>query len=139
MLRVFISSTRTRTTSQLKLRNLDSKHSSWQLCGSTCRNASRPHLCPFAPYCLTESGVASPGMSPSIKLTPCSRMVQKSREGFDVVYAQQRTRAGEMAVKRFVSRAGHEPTNRMAKRPRFACRTRLVVSIMSIGTETIAQ
>jgi polyisoprenyl-phosphate glycosyltransferase len=42
-------------------------------------------------------------------------MVQKWKEGFDVVYAQRRTREGETAIKRFVSWAGYNLINRIAE------------------------
>jgi glycosyltransferase involved in cell wall biosynthesis len=42
-------------------------------------------------------------------------MVKKWREGFDVVYAQRRTREGETAFKRFVSWAGYKLINRIAE------------------------
>ena len=43
------------------------------------------------------------------------QMVEKWRDGFDVVYAQRRTREGETAIKRFVSWAGYELINRIAE------------------------
>jgi glycosyltransferase involved in cell wall biosynthesis len=42
-------------------------------------------------------------------------MVRKWREGFDVVYAQRRTREGETAFKRLVSWAGYKLINRIAE------------------------
>jgi polyisoprenyl-phosphate glycosyltransferase len=42
-------------------------------------------------------------------------MVRKWREGFDVVYAQRRTREGETAFKRLVSWAGYKLINRVAE------------------------
>ena len=43
-----------------------------------------------------------------------AEMVQKWRDGYDVVYAQRRTREGETAIKRFVSWAGYKLINRIA-------------------------
>jgi glycosyltransferase involved in cell wall biosynthesis len=42
-------------------------------------------------------------------------MVQKWQQGFDVIYAQRRTRDGETAIKRFVSWAGYKLINRIAE------------------------
>jgi polyisoprenyl-phosphate glycosyltransferase len=42
-------------------------------------------------------------------------MVRKWKEGFDVVYAQRRTREGETIFKRFVSWAGYKLINRIAE------------------------
>jgi polyisoprenyl-phosphate glycosyltransferase len=42
-------------------------------------------------------------------------MVNKWKEGYDVVYAQRRTRDGETVVKRFVSWAGYKLINRVAE------------------------
>ena len=42
-------------------------------------------------------------------------MVKKWEEGYDVVYAQRRTRDGETAVKRFVAWAGYRLINRVAE------------------------
>jgi glycosyltransferase involved in cell wall biosynthesis len=42
-------------------------------------------------------------------------MVEKWKEGFDVVYAQRRTREGETAIKRLVSWAGYNFINRIAE------------------------
>jgi polyisoprenyl-phosphate glycosyltransferase len=42
-------------------------------------------------------------------------MVKKWREGFDVVYAQRRSRDGETMLKRFVAWAGYRVINRMAE------------------------
>jgi glycosyltransferase involved in cell wall biosynthesis len=41
-------------------------------------------------------------------------LVSRWREGFDVVYAQRRTRAGETLVKRIVSNVGYRVINRIA-------------------------
>jgi polyisoprenyl-phosphate glycosyltransferase len=41
-------------------------------------------------------------------------MVSRWRDGFDVVYAQRRTRAGETLVKRIVSNVGYRVINRIA-------------------------
>jgi dolichol-phosphate mannosyltransferase len=41
-------------------------------------------------------------------------MVARWREGFDVVYAQRRTRAGETAIKRLISWIGYRMINRIA-------------------------
>lgn len=43
-----------------------------------------------------------------------SEMLQKFREGFDVVYAQRKSRRGETAVKRLVSYIGYQLINRIA-------------------------
>jgi dolichol-phosphate mannosyltransferase len=42
-------------------------------------------------------------------------LLARWREGFDVVYAQRRTRAGETIVKRFVAWAGYKVINRIAE------------------------
>jgi dolichol-phosphate mannosyltransferase len=42
-------------------------------------------------------------------------LVARWREGFDVVYAQRRSRAGETLAKRFVSWAGYKLINRIAE------------------------
>jgi glycosyltransferase involved in cell wall biosynthesis len=42
-------------------------------------------------------------------------LVQRWREGFDVVYAQRRTRAGETLPKRIVARVGYRVINRIAE------------------------
>jgi glycosyltransferase involved in cell wall biosynthesis len=42
-------------------------------------------------------------------------MIKKWKEGFDVVYAQRRTREGETAFKRFVSWSGYKLINRIAE------------------------
>jgi glycosyltransferase involved in cell wall biosynthesis len=42
-------------------------------------------------------------------------MVNKWKEGFEVVYAQRRTRDGERAMKRFISWAGYKLINRVAE------------------------
>ncbi|MDR3607829.1 MAG: glycosyltransferase family 2 protein [Oligoflexia bacterium] len=42
-------------------------------------------------------------------------MMQKFREGYDVVYAQRRSREGETLIKRFVSWAGYKLINRIAE------------------------
>src|SRR5437868_1414405 len=42
-------------------------------------------------------------------------MIVKWRDGFDVVYAQRRNRAGETAVKRFVASLGYKLINRIAE------------------------
>ena len=44
-----------------------------------------------------------------------AEMVQKWRDGYDVVYAQRRTRKGETAVKRFVAWAGYKLINKIAE------------------------
>ena len=44
-----------------------------------------------------------------------TEMVARWREGFDVVYAQRRTRAGETLPKRFVSWAGYKVIRRIAE------------------------
>jgi glycosyltransferase involved in cell wall biosynthesis len=44
-------------------------------------------------------------------------MVAKMREGFDVVYAQRRTRAGETLVKKIVSYIGYAVINRLSEVP----------------------
>lgn len=44
-----------------------------------------------------------------------SEMVARWREGFDVVYAQRRTRAGETLPKRFVAWAGYKVINKIAE------------------------
>jgi polyisoprenyl-phosphate glycosyltransferase len=44
-----------------------------------------------------------------------TEMVKKWREGFDVVYAQRRTREGENAIKRFVAWAGYKLINKIAE------------------------
>src|SRR6202048_2209775 len=43
-----------------------------------------------------------------------AEMVKKWKEGYDVVYAQRRTREGETAIKRVVSWAGYKLINRIA-------------------------
>jgi polyisoprenyl-phosphate glycosyltransferase len=43
-----------------------------------------------------------------------SMMVEKWREGFDVVYAQRRTREGETWIKKLVSEVGYKVINRIA-------------------------
>jgi polyisoprenyl-phosphate glycosyltransferase len=42
-------------------------------------------------------------------------MVAKSKEGFDVVYAQRRTREGETAIKRLVAHLGYKVINHVAE------------------------
>ncbi len=42
-------------------------------------------------------------------------MMARRREGFDVVYAQRRTRAGETLAKRIVARIGYKVINRIAE------------------------
>jgi glycosyltransferase involved in cell wall biosynthesis len=42
-------------------------------------------------------------------------MVNKWKEGYDVVYAQRRTRDGETAIKRFISWAGYKLINKVAE------------------------
>ena len=42
-------------------------------------------------------------------------LVQRWRDGFDVVYAQRRTRAGETLPKRIVARVGYKVINRIAE------------------------
>jgi polyisoprenyl-phosphate glycosyltransferase len=42
-------------------------------------------------------------------------MVNKWEEGYDVVYAQRRTRDGETAIKRFISWAGYKLINKVAE------------------------
>lgn len=42
-------------------------------------------------------------------------MVQKNREGFDVVYAQRRSREGETLIKRLISYVGYRVINRIAE------------------------
>jgi glycosyltransferase involved in cell wall biosynthesis len=42
-------------------------------------------------------------------------LVQRWRDGFDVVYAQRRSRAGEVAIKRFISATGYRLINRFAE------------------------
>ena len=42
-------------------------------------------------------------------------LVQRWRDGFDVVYAQRRTRAGETLAKRIVARVGYRIINRIAE------------------------
>lgn len=44
-------------------------------------------------------------------------LVKKWREGFDVVYAQRRTRKGETLIKRFVAYAGYKLINYIAEVP----------------------
>jgi dolichol-phosphate mannosyltransferase len=44
-----------------------------------------------------------------------TELVARWREGFDVVYAQRRTRAGETLPKRFVAWAGYKVINRIAE------------------------
>jgi len=44
-----------------------------------------------------------------------AEMAQKWRDGYDVVYAQRRTREGETAIKRFVAWAGYMLINRIAE------------------------
>ncbi len=44
-----------------------------------------------------------------------SEMVARWRDGFDVVYAQRRTRAGETLPKRIVARLGYKVINRIAE------------------------
>jgi glycosyltransferase involved in cell wall biosynthesis len=43
-----------------------------------------------------------------------AELVERWREGYDVVYAQRRTRAGETLVKRIVARVGYRVINRIA-------------------------
>ncbi len=43
------------------------------------------------------------------------QLVARWRDGFDVVYAQRRTRAGETLVKRIVARVGYRVINRIAE------------------------
>src|SRR6267143_4289834 len=42
-------------------------------------------------------------------------MIARWKEGFDVVYAQRRNRAGETAIKRWVAHGGYEVINRVAE------------------------
>jgi dolichol-phosphate mannosyltransferase len=44
-------------------------------------------------------------------------MLEKWRAGYDVVYAQRRTRAGETLIKRIVARSGYALINRFAEVP----------------------
>jgi glycosyltransferase involved in cell wall biosynthesis len=44
-----------------------------------------------------------------------AEMVKKWKEGYDVVYAQRRTREGETAIKRMISWAGYKLINRVAE------------------------
>lgn len=44
-----------------------------------------------------------------------AEMVEKWRAGYDVVYAQRRTREGESAIKRFVAWAGYKLINKIAE------------------------
>ncbi len=44
-----------------------------------------------------------------------TEMVEKWRAGYDVVYAQRRTREGETAIKRFVAWAGYKLINKIAE------------------------
>jgi dolichol-phosphate mannosyltransferase len=44
-----------------------------------------------------------------------TEMVEKWRQGYDVVYAQRRTREGETAIKRFVAWAGYKLINKVAE------------------------
>lgn len=44
-----------------------------------------------------------------------SEMVAKMREGFDVVYAQRRTRAGETMIKKIIAHVGYAAINRLSE------------------------